>query len=68
MAATLAGRKIKTVMPMRSQTKWGIAFVIIGLLIAPLLFPFTLLYSIPLLGIGLALILFRRREEIIEKP
>jgi len=55
-------------MPMRSQTKWGIAFVIIGLLIAPLLFPFTLLYSIPLLGIGLALILFRRREEIIEKP
>ncbi len=66
MAAGSAERKM--VIPMRSQTKWGIAFVILGLLITPLLFPFTLLYSIPLLGIGIALILFRRREEVIEKP
>jgi len=53
---------------MRSQTKWGVAFIVLAIIIAPLLFPFTLLYSLPLAGIGLALILFRRREEKIEEP
>lgn len=57
---------------MRSQTKWGIFFILLGillsLLIAPILSPFTLIYSIPLLGVGVALIIFRRREEVIEEP
>ncbi|MEM1593389.1 MAG: hypothetical protein QXI53_03420, partial [Archaeoglobaceae archaeon] len=53
---------------MRSQTKWGLAFIILGFLLLPLFLPLTLLYSVPLIAIGLALILFRHREEIIEKP
>lgn len=52
---------------MRSQTKWGLAFVILGLLISPLAFPFLLIYSIPLILIGIALIIFRGREEKIEE-
>ncbi len=52
---------------MRSQTKWGVAFVILGVLISPLAFPFLLIYSIPLILIGTALIIFRGREEKIEE-
>jgi len=52
---------------MRSQTKWGLFFIILGITISLILYPITLIYSIPLILIGTALILFRRREEIIEE-
>jgi len=54
-------------MCMQSQIKWGSFFIITGLVIIPTKFPFTLLYSIPLLCIGSALLIFRKREEIIEE-
>ncbi|MEM4156618.1 MAG: heavy metal-binding domain-containing protein, partial [Archaeoglobaceae archaeon] len=49
---------------MRSQTKWGLAFIILGFLLLPLFLPLTLLYSVPLIAIGLALILFRYGKDI----
>lgn len=52
---------------MRSQTKWGIALMTVGAIISPLIFPLSLIYSIPLILIGIALILFRKREEKIEE-
>jgi hypothetical protein len=52
---------------MKSQVKWGVALIILGILIFPFAFPFLLFYSIPLILIGIALIIFSRREEIIEK-
>jgi uncharacterized membrane protein len=52
---------------MKSQVKWGIAFMAIGLIILPLGYPYLLVYTIPLVIIGIALIVFRNREVIIEK-
>lgn len=52
---------------MKSQVKWGIALILIGILIFPFAFPFLLFYAIPLILIGIALIIFSSREEIIEK-
>jgi uncharacterized membrane protein len=52
---------------MNSQVKWGLALIIIGLLISPFGFPFLLVYSIPLILIGVGLILFQKREERIEE-
>lgn len=52
---------------MRSQVKWGIVLLIIGLVLAPIWFPFLLIYAVPLILIGLALIVFRRREEALEE-
>ncbi|MBN1236507.1 MAG: hypothetical protein JW999_10760 [Methanotrichaceae archaeon] len=52
---------------MKSQVKWGIAFIAIGLVILPLGYPYLLMYTILLVIIGMALIIFRNREVIIEK-
>ena len=54
---------------MRSQVIWGIALTVIGAaiaIVAVLGIPFLLIYSIPLVVIGLALIIWRGREETIE--
>ncbi|WP_169746323.1 hypothetical protein [Methanoculleus sediminis] len=54
---------------MRSQVLWGIVLTAIGAaitIIAVLGLPFLLLYSIPLIAIGVALIIWRGREESIE--
>jgi hypothetical protein len=54
---------------MRSQVIWGIALTAIGAAItaiAILVLPFLLIYSIPLIAIGLALIIWKGREETIE--
>jgi hypothetical protein len=51
---------------MRSQVKWGLFLILIGILLVPIGFPFLLLYAIPLILIGIAIILFRKREESIE--
>ncbi len=52
---------------MKSQVKWGIVLIAAGFLILPFGFPFLLIYSVPLVIIGAALILFSGREEIIEQ-
>ncbi|MDI6719973.1 MAG: hypothetical protein QMD46_10215 [Methanomicrobiales archaeon] len=52
---------------MRSQVKWGIILLVIGLVLAPIGFPYLLVYAVPLILIGLALIAFRRREETLEE-
>ncbi|MDT8357912.1 MAG: hypothetical protein RQ758_05340 [Methanomicrobiaceae archaeon] len=52
---------------MESQVRWGIAFIILGTCIAPFGFPFLLVYAVPLIGIGIALIVLRRREGRIEE-
>ncbi|KUK60163.1 MAG: hypothetical protein XE10_0972 [Methanoculleus marisnigri] len=53
---------------MRSQVRWGIALTVIGAVIAAIgiRFPFLLIYAVPLIVIGLALIVWRGREETIE--
>jgi len=51
---------------MESQVKWGIGFILLGICIAPFGFPFLLIYAIFLIAIGVALILFKKREEEIE--
>jgi len=43
--------------------RWGIALTVIGAVVA-LLVPF---YGIPLVVIGIALIIWRGREEIVEE-
>lgn len=48
---------------MQSQVRWGIALTIIGVLLA-LLVPF---FGIPLVVIGVALLIWRGREDIIEE-
>lgn len=48
---------------MRSQVRWGIALTVIGAVIA-LLIP---IYGIPLVAIGIALLIWQGREEIIEE-
>jgi uncharacterized membrane protein len=52
---------------MRSQTKWGIFFIVVGAILPVVGFPFTLLYAIPLITIGVGLVVFKRREESIEE-
>ncbi len=52
---------------MKSQVKWGIAMIIIGLVISPFGFPFLLIYAVPLILIGGGLIVYKGREEIIEE-
>ncbi|GEM_PF-1206311 len=52
---------------MKSQVITGIIFIVIGLILL-IGYPITLIYSIPLILIGLALYLFRGREAIIEHP
>lgn len=54
---------------MRSPARWGIALTAIGAVItavAILVLPFLLIYGVPLIVIGLALIIWRGREETIE--
>jgi Na+-transporting methylmalonyl-CoA/oxaloacetate decarboxylase gamma subunit len=51
---------------MRSQVKWGAFLIILGMILVPLAFPFLLLYAVPLILIGAAIVLFRKREESIE--
>ncbi|WP_214020306.1 hypothetical protein [Methanoculleus sp.] len=54
---------------MRSQVLWGIALTAIGAAIAAiaiLVIPFLLIYGVPLIAIGLALIIWQGREEIID--
>ncbi|MCK9277234.1 MAG: hypothetical protein M0P22_03995 [Methanoculleus sp.] len=48
---------------MRSQVRWGIALLVIGAVVA-LLIPF---FGIPLVVIGIALIVWRGREDTIEE-
>lgn len=52
---------------MKSQVKWGIALIALGLAILPFGRPYLLIYSVPLAIIGTALIVFRNREVIIEE-
>jgi hypothetical protein len=52
---------------MRSQVWWGILLIVIGAAMASAVFPFLLIYGIPLIVIGIVLILYRRREETIEQ-
>jgi hypothetical protein len=52
---------------MRSQTKWGIFFIAVGAILPVVGFPFTLLYAIPLITIGIGLVVFKRREDSIEE-
>jgi hypothetical protein len=51
---------------MRSQTKWGIFFIVVGAILPVLGFPITLLYAIPLIALGIGLLILRKREESIE--
>jgi uncharacterized membrane protein len=51
---------------MRSQVKWGLFLIAIGILLIPIGFPILLLYAVPLIAIGIAIIVFRKREEQIE--
>jgi hypothetical protein len=51
---------------MKSQVITSIIFIVIGLILL-IGYPITLIYSIPLILIGLALYLFRGREAIIEQ-
>ncbi len=48
---------------MRNQVRWGIALIIIGAVIA-LLVP---LFAVPFIVIGIALLIWKGREEIIEE-
>ncbi|NQS73735.1 MAG: hypothetical protein HQP72_04975 [Methanoculleus sp.] len=48
---------------MQNQVRWGIALIIIGAVIALLVPPF----AIPFIVIGVALLIWRGREEIIEE-
>ncbi|WP_261597819.1 hypothetical protein [Methanoculleus formosensis] len=54
---------------MRNQMIWGIALTAIGAaiaIVAILGIPFLLIYAVPFIVIGLALIVWRGREEKIE--
>ena len=56
---------------MQSQIKWGVLLMAAGLVITllSLIFaPFLVLfYGLPLLVIGAALLIFRKREDVIEQ-
>ncbi|MDD3857735.1 MAG: hypothetical protein PHP43_06775 [Methanoculleus sp.] len=47
---------------MQNAVRWGIALIVIGVVLA-LLIPF---FGIPIIVIGVALIIWRGREETIE--
>jgi hypothetical protein len=51
----------------KSQVKWGAGLIILGVILAPIAFPFLLFYAVPLVCIGAALIVFRSREERLEQ-
>ncbi len=53
---------------MRSQTKWGIFFIFLGLsvLIITRLNVIAAVYAAILILLGISLIIFRKREEIID--
>jgi len=54
---------------MQSQVCWGIALVAIGAVVAVAAitwFPPLLAFAVPLIVIGVALLIWRGREEIIE--
>lgn len=54
---------------MESQVKWGIGFIVIGLILSFMAFAVfpIMIYGIPVTLVGIALILFREREKIIEE-
>jgi hypothetical protein len=52
---------------MKSQVITSFIFIVAGLILL-IGYPITLIYSIPLILMGLALYLFRGREAIIEQP
>ena len=56
---------------MQSQIKWGILLMAVGLVITVLSLIFVpflaLFYGLPLLVIGGALLIFRKREDVIEE-
>ncbi|AEA46727.1 hypothetical protein [Archaeoglobus veneficus] len=55
---------------MDSHIKWGLGFIFAGLILATismLVTSFTLIYSLPLLAVGLVLLLFGGREKRIEE-
>lgn len=56
---------------MQSQITWGILLLVAGLVLTAIsltVIPvFFLFYGVPMIVIGGALIIFRRREEIIEE-
>jgi membrane-bound ClpP family serine protease len=57
-------------MVMRSQTKWGLLFVVIGFLLILVDMSNSMvvsIYGVPSIILGLVLIVFRRREERIEE-
>lgn len=54
---------------MRSQILWGIVLTALGAVIAAIAIaalPFLLIYAVPLILIGIALIVWQGREEQIE--
>jgi uncharacterized membrane protein len=56
---------------MQSQIKWGILLMAAGLVITVLSLIFApflvLFYGLPLIAIGAALFIFRKREDVIEE-
>jgi len=52
---------------MKSQVKWGLGLILLGAILLPVGFPFLLIYAVPLILIGIALIIFRNREDRIEQ-
>jgi hypothetical protein len=52
---------------MKSQVKWGLGLILLGAILLPIGFPFLLIYAVPLILIGAALIIFRNREDQIEQ-
>ncbi len=56
---------------MQSQIKWGVLLMAAGLVITVLSLIFApflvLFYGLPLLVIGAALLIFRKREDVIEE-
>jgi hypothetical protein len=52
---------------MKSQVKWGIALIALGLAILHFGRPYLLIYAAPLAIIGAALIIFQNREVILEE-
>ena len=56
---------------MQSQIKWGVLLMAAGLVITLLSLIFApflaLFYGLPLIAIGAALLIFRKREDVIEE-
>jgi len=49
---------------MRSQMKWGLFFIAVGAIIPLVGFPYTLLYAVPLILIGIGLVVFTERITV----